>query len=113
MLRKMVWAGSNLGSYAMAEEALRELAGARVSARRIRRVVHHVGSERAAERDAAIEQFKAMDLPKQQLGSSAVDPPPIAVMMMDGGRYQRRDHFGEKNRSEREKHWREDKVCCR
>ena len=27
ILRKMVWAGSNLGSYQMAEEAMRELGG--------------------------------------------------------------------------------------
>jgi len=112
MLQKMVWAGSNLGSYAMAEEAMHELAGAMVSARRIRRVVHQVGSERVAEREAAVEQFQAMDLPKQQVGSSAVDPPQIAVITMDGGRYQRRDHFGQKDRPEREKHWREDKVGC-
>jgi len=108
----MVWAGSNLGSYAMAEEAMGELAGVMLSARRIRRIVNQVGNERVAEREAAVEQFKTMDLPKQQSGSSAVDPPPIAVIMMDGGRYQRRDHFGEKNRPEREKHWREDKVGC-
>lgn len=108
----MVWAGGNLGSYAMAEEAMRELAGARISARRIRRAVHQVGSERVAERDAAVKQFQAMDLPKRQLGSSAVDPPQIAVTMMDGGRYQRRDHFGQKDRPPREKHWREDKVGC-
>ena len=31
---------------------------------------------------------------------------------MDGGRYQRRDHFGEKDRPAGEKHWREDKVGC-
>jgi len=96
----------------MAEEAMRELAGARISARRIRRAVHQVGSERVAEREVAVKQFQAIDLPKQQVGSSAVDPPPIAVTMMDGGRYQRRDHFGEKDRPEREKHWREDKVGC-
>ena len=112
MLQKMVWAGSNLGSYAMAEEALRELAGAFVSARRIRRVVGHVGKQRIAERNATVAQFKAMDLPKQRVGSAAVDPPQIAVVAMDGGRYQRRDHFGEKDRPAREKHWREDKVGC-
>jgi hypothetical protein len=39
-----------------------------------------------AEREAAVEQFKGMDLPKQQVGSSAVDPPQIAVVEMDGGR---------------------------
>jgi hypothetical protein len=112
ILQKMVWAGSNLGSYAMAEEAMRELGGVSVSLRRIRRVVSQVGNERVAERKAAVERFKEMDLPKQQIGSSAVDPPRIAVTMMDGGRYQRRDHFGEEDRPAREKHWREDKVGC-
>ena len=108
----MVWAGSNLGSYEMAEEAMRELAGVSVSLRRIRRAVSHVGNERVAEREATVARFKEMDLPKQQIGSTAVDPPQIAVTMMDGGRYQRRDHFGEKDRPAREKHWREDKVGC-
>ncbi len=101
-----------MGSYAMAEEAMRALAGVSVSLRRIRRVVSQVGNERVAERDAAVERFKAMDLPKQQIGSTAVDPPEIGVIAMDGGRYQRRDHFGEKGRPAREKHWREDKVGC-
>jgi len=108
----MVWAGSNLGSYTMAEEAMRELAGVSVSLRRIRRVVGQVGNERVAERDAAVERFQEMDLPKQRIGSTAVDPPQIAVVAMDGGRYQRRDHFGEKDRPARERHWREDKVGC-
>lgn len=108
----MVWAGSNLGSYAMAEDAMHELAGVPVSLKRIRHVVGQVGSERVAEREAAVARFKEMDLPKQQIGSTAVDPPQIAVTAMDGGRYQRRDHFGEKDRPSREKHWREDKVGC-
>lgn len=112
ILQKMVWAGSNLGSYAMAEDAMRELAGVPVSLKRIRHVVSQVGNERVAERDAAVARFKEMDLPKQRIGSTAVDPPQIAVTAMDGGRYQRRDHFGEKDRSAREKHWREDKAGC-
>jgi hypothetical protein len=108
----MVWAGSNLSSYEMAEDAMRELGGVPISARRIRRAVNQMGDARVAEREAAVERFKEMDLPKRQIGSAAVDPPPIAVTMMDGGRYQRRDHFGEKDRPAREKHWREDKVGC-
>lgn len=96
----------------MAEEAMRELSGASVSLRRIRHVVSQVGNERVAERHAAVERFKEMDLPKQQIGSTAVDPPRIAVTMMDGGRYQRRDRFGIKDRPAREKHWREEKVGC-
>jgi hypothetical protein len=96
----------------MAEEAMRELAGVSVSLKRIRRLVSQVGNERVAERDAAVARFQEMALPKQQIGSTAVDPPQIAVTEMDGGRYQRRDHFGEKDRPAREKHWREDKVGC-
>src|SRR5665647_3490933 len=96
----------------MAEEAMRELGGVPHSLKRIRHVVRQVGNERVAEREAGIERFKAMDLPKQQIGSTAVDPPQIAVTMMDGGRYQRRDHFGEKDRPANENHWREDKVGC-
>lgn len=101
-----------MGSYAMAEDAMRELAGVPVSLKRIRRVVSQVGNERVAEREAAVERFKEIDLPKRQIGSTAVDPPQIAVTMMDGGRYQRRDRFGEKDRPARKKHWREDKVGC-
>lgn len=112
ILQKMVWAGSNLGSFEMAENAMHELAGVRVSLKRIRRVVNQIGNERVVEREAAVEQFQEMDLPKQQIGSAAVDPPQIAVTMMDGGRYQRRDRFGEKDRPAREKHWREDKIGC-
>jgi hypothetical protein len=108
----MVWAGSNLGSYAMAEEAMLELGGVCVSARRIRRAVNQVGDERVSEREAAVKRFKEMDLPKQQVGSTAVEPPRVGVIMMDGGRYQRRDHFGDKNRPANENHWREDKVGC-
>jgi hypothetical protein len=108
----MVWAGSNLGSYSMAEEAMRELGGVSISARRIRRVANQIGRQRVCEREAAVERFKEMDLPKQQVGSAAVKPPQVAVTMMDGGRYQRRDHFGEKHRPAKEKHWREDKVGC-
>jgi len=111
-MQKMVWAGSNLGSYAMAEEAMSELAGVSVSLRRIRRAVSQVGNERVAERDAAVERFKDLDLPKQRIGSTAVDPPEIAVIAIDGGRYQRRDHFGQQGRGAREKHWREEKVGC-
>ena len=112
VLQKMVWAGSNLGSYATAEEAMCELAGVSVSARRIRRAIEQIGAERVAERKAAVERFKEMAIPKQLVGSTAVEPPEIGVISMDGGRYQRRDHFGEKDRPPGHNHWREDKVGC-
>jgi hypothetical protein len=108
----MVWVGSNLSSYAMAAEAMRELAGLSISPPRIRRAIEQVGAERVAERTAAVERFKNMAIPKQHAGSSAVEAPEIGVISMDGGRYQRRDHFGQPDRSPDQNHWREDKVGC-
>jgi len=108
----MVWAGSSLGSFAVAEEAMRELCGLSISARRIRRLVKQIGTERVEERAEAVERFCQMDLPKQQAGSQAIAPPEIGVISMDGGRYQRRDHFGDKDRPAESNHWKEDKVAC-
>ena len=53
-----------------------------------------------------------MDLPEQQAGPKAVKPPQLGVISMDGGRYQRRDHFGDKDRPSDVNHWKEDKVGC-
>ena len=108
----MTWAGSNLGSYEVAVEAMQALGNVSVSAGRIRRVVERVGGERVAEREEAVERYRSLELPKQQMGSLAVDPPEIGVIMMDGGRYQRRDHFGKADRPAGETHWREVKVGC-
>jgi len=112
VLRKMVWAGSNLGSFVAAEDAMRELAEVSTSSQCIRRVVQRIGGQRVDERAEAVERFKQMDLPKQQAGSKAATPPEIGVISMDGGRYQRRDHFGDKDRPSDTNHWKEDKVGC-
>lgn len=111
-MQKMVWAGSSLGSFAIAEEAFLYLAGLSISARRIRRLTERIGSERVDERKEAVERFRRMGLPKRQAGSQAVASPEIGVISMDGGRYQRRDHFGDKDRPPESNHWKEDKVAC-
>lgn len=120
VLQKAIWAGANNGSYQLASEALAELAGIQLAPKQIRRLVMQVGQERLAERDAAVEQLQHMPLPQRRAGSQAADPPELAVISMDGGRYQRRDHFRgaaavPSNASEpvpapRGKHWRETKV---
>ena len=116
LTEKMVWAGSNLGSYAMAEEGVLQLAGQQVSHTRIRRQVNAVGEARVAERDEAVAQLKAMDLPVRRQGISHQEAPEVAVVMMDGGRYQRRDHFAARGATKRAQesktHWRETKVGC-
>lgn len=113
VLHKAIWAGVNNGSYPMGSDALAELAGIRLSPKQIRRMVSQVGQARLAEREQAVEQLQAMPLPKRRDGSRASEPPELAVISMDGGRYQRRDNFRhEENQEPERKHWRETKVGC-
>ena len=113
VLQKAVWAGANNGSYPLAAAALGQLAGLRLSSKQIRRMVSQIGQARLKERHEAVEQLQAMPLPKRRAGSQASEPPSLAVISMDGGRYQRRDNFrGEPTREAGGKHWRETKVGC-
>src|SRR6202035_1510398 len=81
--------------------------------KQIRRLVGEVGRARVEERGAAVQQLQAMPLPKRRAGSLASEPPTLAVVSMDGGRYQRRDNFqGEPTCEPGGKHWRETKVGC-
>jgi hypothetical protein len=113
VLQKAVWAGTNNGSYELAGEALVELSEVHLSPKQIRRMVIEVGEARLAERDDAVEQLQAMSFAKRRAGSQAATPPELAVISMDGGRYQRRDHFrGQDNGEAASTHWRETKVGC-
>jgi len=111
----MIWAGVNESSYQAAEASLQHLAERPISARRVRRQIEAIGAARVAERAHQVESFKGMTFPERRRGSSAVESPQLAVVMMDGGRYQRRDRFGQETVPEentRHKHWRESKVGC-
>jgi len=113
VLQKAVWAGANNGSYALAAAALDELADVRLSIKQIRQLVIRVGKARLAERDDAARQLQTMPLPKRHAGSQAASLPELAVISMDGGRYQRRDHFGAAVTGEdATTHWSETKVGC-
>lgn len=107
----MVWAGANLSSYPQAAEAMELLGGVKVSPRRIRRAIEKIGSERLKERQEAIARYQQLPFAQQQAGSQAVQAPELGVISMDGGRYQRRDYFGE-DCPEGQTHWRETKVGC-
>jgi hypothetical protein len=119
LIEKLTWAGNNLGSYAMAEEALWQLAEQKISARRIRPQVGQVGDARLAERDEAVAELKTINLPSRRQGSTHPQAPQVAVVMMDGGRYQRRDYFTARGQTKprtavdaSQTHWRETKVGC-
>jgi len=99
----------------MAQESMQKLAEQPISARRIRRQVETIGQARVSEIEHQVESLKTMTFQERRSGSSAVEAPKLAVVMMDGGRYQRRNHFGQENLPEentRHKHWRESKVGC-
>jgi hypothetical protein len=113
VLQKVVWVGANNGSYPLASQALVELADVRLSPKQIRRMVNQVGRARLEERERSIEQLQAMPLPKRRRGSQAAEPPEVAVISMDGGRYQRRDNFRSVGGEHVERtHWHETKVGC-
>lgn len=104
-----------MSSYEAAAESMQELAEQPISVQRIRQQMKTIGEARVAEREIQVESLKTMTIQDRRTGSSASEAPDLAVVMMDGGRYQRRDRFGQKNVPEegtRHKHWRESKVGC-
>ena len=108
ILQMIVWAGANIGSFSQASDAVRMLAGIDLSLRRIRRITEQVGRDRLEERVQQVAQFKDKPLMERITSPANVDSPPLGAIMMDGGRYQRRDHFGEEDYDG--SHWKEDKV---
>lgn len=110
VLERCVWAGSNLGSFPAASAALGELAGVEISAKRIHRMTSQTGAERCNERAAEVDVFRTLPLVQRTSTNPVADVPELGVVMMDGGRHQRRDHFGQPRGSDRSTHWKEDKV---
>lgn len=108
VLEKTVWAGSNLGSFPQASAALEALAGVSVSAQRVRRITEQVGQDRLTERREQVAEFRDRPLMERVSSPAGVAAPELGVVMMDGGRYQRRDHFGQVEHDG--SHWKEDKV---
>jgi hypothetical protein len=108
VLEQTVWAGSNLGSFPQASAALEALGDIVLSAQRVRRITEQVGQDRLSERRQQVAAFRDRPLMERLCSPPGAAPPELGVLMMDGGRYQRRDHFGqiEYNGS----HWKEDKV---
>ena len=68
------------------------------------------GRERCDERVSQVEAFRSRTLAERTRANPVAEIPELGVVMMDGGRYQRRDHFGQQRDSERSTHWKEDKV---
>lgn len=108
LLQRVVWAGANLGSFSQASHALQVLSGMDLSAKRVRRITQQIGQDRLEERVQQVAEFKHKPLMERLVSPPGVDSPALGVVMFDGGRYQRRDHFREEGYEG--SHWKEDKV---
>lgn len=126
----MVWTGATLQSYEHGAEALRELAGVKLAAKQVQRITTHAGMDRVEERQQLVDAYYRLPLAERVPATSEVTSPGLTVIMMDGGRYQRRDAFRERKsaaagkpatgvartqppapeRGGRKTHWREDKL---
>jgi len=111
---KMVRAGTFSASFGEASDELAHLSELCVSAERIRRACGHVGGDRIEEQEQLQEAFLAKPLPEQRRGKPAdVEPPEMACVMADGGRYQVLDRCRQsvgKRSARKGEHWKESRV---
>jgi hypothetical protein len=120
-LKTIVYAGTQLTSFAQGSAALEALGGLRVATKQIERITEKIGQERVDQRDEAVQKFLALPL-MDRCKSPVANPPPesnVATVMMDGGRLQildrsKRDsgqpETAYEDPPERSGHWREDKI---
>jgi hypothetical protein len=120
-LKTIVYAGTQLTSFAQGSAALEALGGLSVATKQVERITEKIGQERVEQRDEAVQAFLALPL-MDRCKSPVANPPPestVATVMMDGGRIQilnrsKRDpdliEAANDNPPERNGHWREDKI---
>jgi hypothetical protein len=93
LLEKIVWSGANLGSYQHASNALQELAGVKLTVKQVQRITSQIGADDVRQRQAQVAAHPHRPLMERVAAPPQVTPPELGVVMMDGGRFQRRDHF--------------------
>jgi hypothetical protein len=119
LLKKIVYAGTRCGSFALAAEVLRALAEVDVPIKQVERRTQQIGLERCAQRDQAAAAYEALPLTRRKEAPAGVVAPQLAVVQMDGGRLQifarttpvpPRDPARPTTPPKKGDHWREDKV---
>lgn len=121
IIKKVVYSGTHSPSFTLAEGNLEHVGDVKIGAKQIERVCHRVGGELLEQSREAMAAYQALPLVKKD-DSPIPHPPAVAVVQMDGGRYQRRgdapaddadDDLSmeeEPQQTEKGTHWREDKV---
>jgi len=98
--RKMVYAGANKASYQVASDDLKELAELDIKTERIRLATLRNGKARQQLDKILRDAFLEKSIPDQNnSGPADKDAPELAVVMSDGGRYQRFDRGSTKPES--------------
>jgi hypothetical protein len=119
LLDKIVYAGTMSRSFEQASKDLRKLAEVEVPTKQVERVCQRIGSERVAERDAAVAAYQELPLTERKATPLGVSAPDLAMVGCDGGRLQILERGGAAVEAEaadvadegrRGKHWREDKI---
>jgi len=114
VLVKMVYSGTTAVSFAKASRDLANLSNLKISDERVRRACGRVGDDRINQQQRLQEAFQSKPLPEQSYGKPAdVEPPEIACVMSDGGRYQLLDRsiVAPVRRSARKgEHWKESRI---
>jgi hypothetical protein len=109
--RKVTYAGACSTSFSQASKNLEALAELTVSEERVRRATERIGEERVAERDVQAARHEALPIPQRREASVDQPKPQVAVVQMDGGRFQFLDRQ-QPQRNEDDTFWRETKVGC-
>lgn len=108
MQQKIVFAGVTNVSFQAASNQLVELADVTVKPKPIERLVHRIGQERVDQRNAAVASHQRLPLVEKDGVANPSRPcPAVAMVSMDGGRFQTRPDASE---SKPTSHWRESKV---
>ena len=89
LLEKVSALGVLLKSFPQGAVASQKLLEFTLGSKRIERVTERIGSERVAQRKAAVLAHKTRPLMEKVAGPPDVAPPDCAAVMCDGGRHQR------------------------
>ena len=106
----MVYAGANASSFQAASRALLELADITITPERVRRATTRHGKERCEVSERLTKAFLGKDIPQQMhQGPADKAAPSLAVVMSDGGRYQRLER--NEKPLQTESHWKESRIA--
>jgi hypothetical protein len=116
-LERVIYAGIHQPSFERASQALLHLADLHIPTKQVERLTQKIGTERGAERDAAVRAYAALPLTQRKALPPGVAAPDLAVVQPDGGRLQILDRSAAgaaataaPGISTPASHWREDKV---